>query len=327
MEKMMTKRSQINFIFILFLTITVLSIAETQAVQAADTYMITASADTHSKIDPTGLALVNYGSTQTYRYSANTGYVMTSVSVDGKLVAITGNYIFTNIISNHTIDVKASIINYTINSSCDSHSTINPSGALQVAYGSSTTFTYSANTGYMISQIAMDGHPVSIMDNYTFTNVTDNHSIAITTVALPPTPTQTPTPTPKPSPTPSPIETQTPTPTPSPTSNPDPAPQPTAQPTQPSTPNPAITPQQTNPTPKPSNQPTIDPTTKPTHSSTPNSTEKPKATTVFTNIIAQNDLFTGGIAAAVIMSTTLVIAAVIRRRQLSSDSFEEEFDG
>ncbi len=190
MEKMIIKkRSQIDFILILLLTITALSIAQTQAVQAADTYMITASADTHSKIDPIGLAVVNYGSTQTYRYSANTGYVMTSVSVDSKPVAITGNYIFTNIISNHTIDVKASIINYTITSSCDSHSTINPSGALQVAYGSSTTFNFSANTGYVISQIAVDGYPVSIMDNYTFTNVTDNHSIMINTVALPPTPT------------------------------------------------------------------------------------------------------------------------------------------
>ena len=160
MENMIAKRrSQINFILILFLTITALSIAETQAVQAVDTYVITASADPHSKIDPIGLAIVNYGSTQTYRYSANTGYVMTSVLVDGKPIAITGNYIFTNIISNHTIDVKASIINYTITSSCDSHSTINPSGALQVAYGSSMTFNYSANTGYVISEIDVDDIP------------------------------------------------------------------------------------------------------------------------------------------------------------------------
>jgi len=321
---MITKRrSQINFILILFLTITMLSIAETQAVQAVDTYVITASADTHSKIDPIGLALVNYGSTQTYRYSANTGYVMTSVLVDGKPVAITGNYIFTNIISNHTIDVKASIINYTITSSCDGHSTINPSGALQVAYGSSTTFNYSANTGYVISQIAVDGSPISINDNYTFTNVTGNHNIVITTVALSPTPTQTPTPTPKPSATPSPTDTQTPTPAPSPTSNPDPTSQPTAQPTQPSTTNPTQTPQQANPTPKPSNQQTVNPTTSPPPSSTPKSTEKPKSTTAFTNTITQNDLFTGGITAAVIMSTTVAIAAVIKRRQLRSDSLEE----
>ena len=318
---MITKSSQINFILILFLTITMLSIVETQAVQAVDTYVITASADTHSKVDPIGLTLVNYGSTQTYRYSVNTGYVITSVLVDGKPVAITGNYIFTNIISNHTIDVKASIINFTITSSSDNHSTINPSGAIQVSYGSSTTFNYSTNTGYTISQIAVDGNLIPIKDNYTFTNITANHIIVINTVALPPTP------TPNPTATPSPIVTPEPTTTPSPTLNPTSQPtlQPTAQPTQPSTSNPTLTPQQANSTPKPSNQETVNSTTKPSPSPTPKSTEKPQAT-IFPNTITQNDLYTGGIAAAVIMSTTLLIVAFIRRRQLSSDSLIESDD-
>ena len=162
-----------------------------------NTYQISSSADAHSTINPSGTATVSYGGSQNYIYSANAGYLITNVLVDGSSVSISGNYLFSNVNANHTIAIKTGIINYTITASSDTHSVINPSGIIQVSAGNSQTFTYSANTGYSLSSILVDGAAVPINGNYTFSNVQANHIISVTTLS--PTPTPTPTATPNPS--------------------------------------------------------------------------------------------------------------------------------
>jgi hypothetical protein len=320
----------------LLLTLIVLSATETQEVYAADTYVITASADNHSTIDPSGSTVVNYGNTQVYRYSANTGYVITSVQVDGNPMSISGNYIFTNVIANHTIVVKSSILNFTITSSSDSHSTINPSGSVLVSYGNSQTFAYSAKTGYSISSVLVDGNTVPTIGTYNFTNIQSNHTIAITAQPNPtptPTPTPAPTPTPKPTiaptptaaPTPSPTPTATPTPIPTSTVTPTPTPNPTPQQTVQPTLNPTTTPQQSDPTPQPTNSP-VNPTTNPNTIIIPNPTKvaeisKPSPS-VNPNAISQNDLNIGALAAAGITGVTLLATLFVKRRQEDKQPLE-----
>ena len=62
--------------------------------------------------------------------------------------------------------------------------TISPSGIVTVTHGASQTFTFSANTGYEIEKVLIDG--VAIPDfstgTYTFTNVTGNHAIYVSCV-------------------------------------------------------------------------------------------------------------------------------------------------
>jgi hypothetical protein len=86
--------------------------------------------------------------------------------VDGISVAITGSYTFSSIVANHNIAIKSGIINYTITASADAHSTIYPSGVIQVSYGNSQTFTYSANSGYLLSNVLVDGTPVTKSGSY-----------------------------------------------------------------------------------------------------------------------------------------------------------------
>ena len=149
-----------------------------------NTYQINASADVHSTITPSGITTINYGGSQTYQYSANTGYVITSVLVDNISVSINGNYPFTNIAANHNITVNSGISNFTITSSSDTHSTINPSGAVQVSYGNSQTFTYSANAGYTISSVLVNGSSTPITGSYTFSNVQANYVLAVSSVVI-----------------------------------------------------------------------------------------------------------------------------------------------
>jgi hypothetical protein len=74
------------------------------------TRTISASSNSYSTIDPSGLVNVNYDDNQTFTYSANSGYVITHVLVDGAPVPITGSYTFTDVQTPRTISVSSSPI-------------------------------------------------------------------------------------------------------------------------------------------------------------------------------------------------------------------------
>jgi hypothetical protein len=64
--------------------------------------------------------------------------------------------------------------------------TISPSGITYVASGSSQTFTFSPNLGYEVSDIVVDGdNTVPLATSYTFSNVTSDHTIAVSFAELP----------------------------------------------------------------------------------------------------------------------------------------------
>jgi len=74
--------------------------------------------------------------------------------------------------SNFTID------RWTITASAGANGSISPSGAVAVAQGASQGFTMTANTGFHVSYVLVDGASVGAVTSYTFTNVTANHTIA-----------------------------------------------------------------------------------------------------------------------------------------------------
>ena len=75
----------------------------------------------------------------------------------------------------------ASITNtYTITASAGSHGSISPSGNVIVNQGSDKSFTITPDTGYSINDILVDGSSVGAVSLYTFTNITQNHTISAT---------------------------------------------------------------------------------------------------------------------------------------------------
>lgn len=66
---------------------------------------------------------------------------------------------------------------YTINASAGSGGGISPSGAASVTSGGSQTFTISADSGYRINAVTVDGAGQGAISSYSFTNVTANHTI------------------------------------------------------------------------------------------------------------------------------------------------------
>jgi hypothetical protein len=87
------------------------------------TYTITAIAGSGGSISPAGAVVVNYGDSQSFTITPNTGYHVTDVKVDGvSQGAITG-YPFINVIANHTISATfvadANTITLTIDTPSD----------------------------------------------------------------------------------------------------------------------------------------------------------------------------------------------------------------
>jgi len=72
-------------------------------------------------------------------------------------------------------------INHTLTASAGTNGTITPSGAVVVADGGSQTFTITADSGYMVSQVLVDGvnDPAAVAaGSRTFSAVSADHSIA-----------------------------------------------------------------------------------------------------------------------------------------------------
>jgi beta propeller repeat protein len=67
---------------------------------------------------------------------------------------------------------------YTITATAGTGGSITPSGAVTVNIGDTQEFTIAPNPGYSILDVTVDGSSVGAVPSYTFTSVTDDHTIA-----------------------------------------------------------------------------------------------------------------------------------------------------
>ena len=67
---------------------------------------------------------------------------------------------------------------HTIYASAGSGGTISPIGSVSVSDGANQNFTITNNTGYHITDVVVDGVSNGIISSYTFSNVTQDHTIA-----------------------------------------------------------------------------------------------------------------------------------------------------
>ena len=149
-----------------------------KGVEPPTTYTITATAGTGGTIDPSGDVVVNEGDSQTFSISPDTGYEISDVLVDDVSVGAVSSYTFENVTADHTIHATfASVPTYTITATAGEGGTIDPSGDVVVSEGDSQTFTITANTGYEIDDVMVDGSSVGAVSSYTFDNVTSDHTI------------------------------------------------------------------------------------------------------------------------------------------------------
>lgn len=69
---------------------------------------------------------------------------------------------------------------YSITASAGAGGSISPNGSTSVASGSSKTYTITANTGYKIADVKVDGSSIGGASTYTFSSITASHTISAT---------------------------------------------------------------------------------------------------------------------------------------------------
>ncbi|RJP32150.1 MAG: DUF11 domain-containing protein, partial [Actinobacteria bacterium] len=143
-------------------------------------FTITASAGANGSISPSGAVTVDYGVDQTFDITPDTGYHVADVLVDGSSVGAVTSYTFPAVDADHTIEASFAIDTFTITASSGPHGSISPSGSVTANYGDDQTFTITADDGYVVDDVLVDGSNVGSVTSYTFEDVTADHTISVT---------------------------------------------------------------------------------------------------------------------------------------------------
>ncbi|MBP3284399.1 MAG: hypothetical protein J6M02_02745 [Clostridia bacterium] len=148
---------------------------------------ITATAGANGSISPSGTIEVNWGESQTYTMIPDANYLVSDVVVDGVSVGAVTNYTFTNVKEEHTIHVEFVRPTYTITASAGTGGSISPSGTTTVNRGESKSYTVTANSGYAISGVTVDGTSIGVATKVSLSNITENHTITVNFEQIPDT--------------------------------------------------------------------------------------------------------------------------------------------
>jgi hypothetical protein len=144
---------------------------------AINKFIIAADAGANGTINPAGTINALYGDNVHFSIVPGTGYHVDSLLIDGTPVAADTQYTFNGVNVNHTIHAAFTIDQFTITTTAGTNGSITPSGAVIVIYNASKHFNIAANAGYHIDSLFIDGTPIAADTQYTFSNVTANHTI------------------------------------------------------------------------------------------------------------------------------------------------------
>jgi len=139
-----------------------------------NSYSIIAAAGANGS--SSGPATVNHGGSASYSITPSTGYHVADVLVDGVSVGAVTSYTFANVAANHSISASFDINSYSISAAAGANGSI--SGPTTVNHGSNASYSISPAVGYHVANVIVDGDSVGAVTNYSFSNVTANHTIS-----------------------------------------------------------------------------------------------------------------------------------------------------
>lgn len=156
-------------------------------------YNVTATSGNHGQVSPTGVASYHYNQNGVYTITADLGYYISSVTVDGNTTSFTqanaiNSYTHTFNFAgasavDHTISATFAPYQYTITVNAAQHGTITP-GTTTYNYGQSPVFAITPDPGYGIDSVKVDGNFVGAVDTFMFPALTANHTLSATFAQL-----------------------------------------------------------------------------------------------------------------------------------------------
>jgi hypothetical protein len=146
---------------------------------------IDASAGENGLIEPSGKIYVNEGDFQLFKITANEGYKIDDVVVDGVSIGAKSSYYFENVTKNNTITASFKPARFSITVEPSVNGEITPANLVWVTEGKDQTFSIVPSDDYEVASVTIDGQSVGIIDTYTFYHVTENHSMSATFRKMP----------------------------------------------------------------------------------------------------------------------------------------------
>lgn len=148
------------------------------------TQIITATAGSNGAISDPGDSDVFAGDGKTYTFTADSGYHVANVVVNGVPQGPLASYTFTNVQANGTIHVTFAQdggASYTVNASAGDNGSISPSGVTTYAGGLTPIYNFTPATGYRVAEVLLDGTPVDPVptSSYTFSELAANHTLSV----------------------------------------------------------------------------------------------------------------------------------------------------
>jgi len=141
--------------------------------------MITASATRNGTIFPTGrVVMPPFGGNQMFMIVPEEYHHIGDVLVDGISVGAVPNYRFANVLGQHTIRAIFELDSYPIIANAEGNGSISPSGVVGVGHAAAVAFTMTAEEGYHVADVLVDGESVRVVNTYTFADVTAPHTIS-----------------------------------------------------------------------------------------------------------------------------------------------------
>lgn len=143
-------------------------------------YEIYAVVNGEGSLDKGNTEVVSAGSSITYNFEPSVGSYLSSILIDGVPFSTElTSYTFSNVQKNHEIVITFEKYTFIINSTVVGEGSIGNPIQNIVEYGESATYTFESNDGFTLKQIIVDGIEIDLIDEYTFENVTENHTLYV----------------------------------------------------------------------------------------------------------------------------------------------------
>jgi hypothetical protein len=151
-----------------------------RAVFLINSYFIVAVAGAHGSISPAGSINLNYGVTQIFTFTPDSGYHVAYYMSDNVRHVAAPADTFANVSANHTVVPYFAINTYTLSSSAGPHGTITPTGNININFGATQIFKFAPSAGYVIDSVLVDSVLQPLANADTLRNVAASHSIRVT---------------------------------------------------------------------------------------------------------------------------------------------------
>ena len=138
---------------------------------------VAVSAGPNGSISPSRPAPVPYGGTLRLAITPKPGYHIDSLYVDDVPVKPNNTVTFRDVVENHSVRATFELNEYTLVASAGRHAHIVPVGPVTVKHGTRQSYLLSADPGYSIREVLIDGTPTRSGGTYTFSSVRDHHTI------------------------------------------------------------------------------------------------------------------------------------------------------